>query len=430
MSGKRVLILVAVVAVGLVAAAVPALRSVGRSSPISEVPVYEVRRGEFVRRVHAEGNLEAVHATQLGAPAGIRGSVTIAWLAPNGSRVKQGDVVVRFDPTQMQKNLRDGVSDRATTESRMKQKQVREAGAIVNLERDAEMAVLDLEHAREFQSKDAEIYSRAEIIQSEIDEGLATERKEHADEVRGMRAELAEVDQDLLVIERRKAELQIQRAERELEELEITAPHDGIFVLKEVWGELPEVGSTIWGGNPVAEIPRLDEMKAKVYVLEADAGGLETGLSASVTLDAHPGREYAAKVDKVDALAKRRNRRVPVQYFAAELELERTDPELMKPGQRVQATLLLEELQDVLSVPRQAVMRVDDEQVVYVARGSGFEPVRVELGSMGLGRVVVERGLEEGDVVALRDPTRPLEAPEEDTTSEAPAAGPSVGAGR
>jgi multidrug efflux pump subunit AcrA (membrane-fusion protein) len=105
---------------------------------------------------------------------------------------------------------------------------------------------------------------------------------------------------------------------------------------------------------------------------------------------------------------------VPVQYFGVMLELERTDPALMKPGQRVQADLSLDEQSDVLSVPRQAIFEREGRPVVYVGRGRRFKPRPVELGTAGLGRVVILSGLEEGERVALRDPTRPLLAPDED----------------
>jgi HlyD family secretion protein len=402
--------------------ALPLWRGFGADS---DVPSCEVLRGEFVRRVHADGLLQAAEATVLSPPSSTRGSLRIGWLAPDGSRVHEGDVVIRFDPTDLEEKLAEGENQQAATDSRITQKQVREDSAVRNLERDADMAVLDLEYAREFQSKDALIFSRIEIIESEIDEELATQRKEHAEAVREIREDLAQVELDLLDIERRKADLQVEEARRELQELEVRAPHDGIFVLKEQWGRMPEVGQMVWRGNPVAEIPRPEVMEAKVYVLEADAGGLRVGAPATVVLDAHPGRVYEAKVKQVDALAQPRSWRVPVQYFGVVLELELTEPERMKPGQRVQAELSLDELSDVLSVPRQAIFEKDGRSVVYVGRGGRFEPVPVELGATGLGRVVVLEGLEEGDRVALRDPTRPLRAPAEEEGAGGVSAGPS-----
>jgi RND family efflux transporter MFP subunit len=412
---KRALILAGVLVVlAAVGAVVPAVKRLGGAGAAGDVPTYEVRRGDFVRRIHADGNLKAVEATLLGPPPEVTNPLKIAWLAPDGSPVAQGEVVVRFDPTEMEESLRDGMHDRAAADSRIEQREVRDEGSRHNLDLDSELALLELDYAQNFQSKDAQIFSRTEIIESEIDEDLARTKKDHADVAGSVHHELAQTELDLLAIERRKAELTIQQARDGLQKLEVRAPHTGIFVLKTMWGRRPEVGQMVWGGQAVAEIPRLEKMEAQVYVLEADAGGLEVGLPATVALDADPGRTFAAKVLKVTALAQRRNRQVPIQYFGVTLELERTDVEVMKPGHRVQAVITLDERADVLTVPRQAVFEEDGRKIVYVRRGGGFEPREVHLGPAGLGRMVVEDGIEPGDRIALRDPTKPAEDPAQD----------------
>ena len=61
----------------------------------------------------------------------------------------------------------------------------------------------------------------------------------------------------------------------------------------------------------------------------------------------------------------------------------------------------------MLTVPREAVFHGDDgTRRVYRMSGGDFEPVVVELGAAALGRVVVESGLSEGDVIALVNPDR------------------------
>jgi multidrug efflux pump subunit AcrA (membrane-fusion protein) len=47
---------------------------------------------------------------------------------------------------------------------------------------------------------------------------------------------------------------------------------------------------------------------------------------------------------------------------------------------------------------------------VYRKDKDRFEPVPVELGAATAGRVVIKKGLSEGDVIALRDPTRSLDS--------------------
>ena len=113
----------------------------------------------------------------------------------------------------------------------------------------------------------------------------------------------------------------------------------------------------------------------------------------------------AAKIKKVDTLAKRRTGWIPVQYFGATLELARTDPAVMKPGQRVRAVLALDRRPDAISVPRNAIFEKDGKKIVYKRAGAEFTPVAVTLGPAAVGRVVVEGGLSAGDEIALRDPT-------------------------
>jgi RND family efflux transporter MFP subunit len=406
-SRGRIAILASISIVGVIAvvAAVSSLIGLGRDDG---TPVVEVVREDFIRRVYAEGHLRAVDATPVAAPMDVQGPFKIAWLAPDGSRVRKGDVVVRFDPTELKKNLEDGKADEATAEMRTEKRRIERDSTLNNLSRDADMARLELKYAQEFQSKDPEIFSRTDIIESEIDQELATHREASAAGTREIQEDLATADLDLLEIEQRKAQMRIQEARQGLQALEITAPHDGIFVYERDWrGETVQVGQSLWNKQAIAEIPNLETMEAEVYVLEADAGGLTEGGVAEVILEARPDEPFQATVKKVDALAKRKIRWVPVQYFGVTLDLERTDPAVMKPGQRIRAILMLDEREDVLVIPREAVFNDDDDRkVVYRRKGWSFEPVEVELGPSALGEVVIESGLEEGDVVALKDPTR------------------------
>jgi len=385
------------------------------ASDAGDVPTTAVLRGDFVQRIWADGLVQAAEATPLGPPPMVRGQLRIAWLAPDGKHVEPGDVVIRFDPTDLETRLLEGRTERATADARIERTQVREESAGRNLERDAEMAGVELDYARRFQSKDPELFSRVDIAKSEIDEKLATVRKESAEEVRGIRDDLAEVEIDLLGIERRKAELKIAQAEGDLAALEVRAPHAGIFTLRDPeWGEPPRVGTVVWGGNAVAEIPRLDALEAKVFVLEADAGGLKAGVEASVVVDGRPGEVLPARVRSVDTLAQPRSFEVPVQYFGALLDFERLESGRIKPGQRIEATIVLEQRKDAISVPRQAVFEHEGRSVVYVRNGAGFEARDVRLGPAGLGRQVIEDGVEPGDLVALCDPTLPTGAADEE----------------
>ncbi len=393
------------------------------------VPTFRVSEESFVRRVPAEGNLRAAESTRLALDANIGQAMRIAWLAEDGTRVEEGDPVVLFDPTDLEKERDDASADRATADLKVSKQQAARRSELAKLEKDAEAARLKLENAREFQKKDELIFSRHEIIESEIDEELASEEMDHAVDSQATRETLSDAELRLLEIDRRQADRFLEQAEEGLASLELVAPHDGLVIFDRNWrGELPRVGQTAFPGNKIAEIPDLGRMEAEVFVLEADAGSLEEGRPAKVLLEAHPGRLFDATVERVDKLAKPRRRGSPVQYFAVVLSLEETLPEVMKPGQRVQAWLLLDEVERAVTVPRQAVFEKDGVNVVYRRDGDGFEAVPVELGPTSMGRVVIRSGLGGGDVIALADPER-VPREEETPAGGGGAGGPSLPGG-
>ncbi len=375
-----------------------------------DVPTVAVTKTHFVRRVTTDGNLRALKATQLSAPrTGGDYMMKIAWLADDGVLVKANDVVVRFDPSEGEKQLRDGNADLESASARLKEEAIRSKTAVEDRDSDAVLAGQELKQTREFQAKDPEIFSRNDIAESAIDEHLAGVKQTHAEETKSIERKLSSSKAGLITVDQQKAKITITHAKTQLDSMEIRAPHDGVFVMIRDWrGEMPRVGEQMWPGQVIAEIPLLDTMEAELFVLEVDGSGLAVGQPAEVIDEAHPELVYKGKVRLVDKLAKPRQPGVPVQYFAVVIELDKTDHITMKPGQRVHGTVILDQ-EDALVVPREAVVNKDGKNHVFRKGPKGWETVEIELGAATSGRVVVKSGLAVGDVIALRDPTRTLD---------------------
>jgi len=369
-------------------------------------PVYVVAPSNFVRRVTAEGNLKAVKATPLSAPQQADSPLKIAWIADEGTLLHKDDLVVRFDATDFSIALASGKDNRGTADNKHLRANVDSSTTKTNLLRDARQAEEELAAARRAHIDDAEIFSRYQQIESELDELLAGEKRKHANNVLGVREQLSRADDALIGIEAKKADLEIANAEKGLRSLELRAPHDGILVLQRDWrGDVPRIGATVWNGSPLGQIPDLAAMNAEVFVLEADAAGLTIGQKAMITLEANSSVRYSGKITQVDKLARPRLRGVPVQYFGITVTLDRTDPAVMKPGSRVLVQLELDNRANAFSIPRQAVFEKQGKKVVYVRRGDRFVPSAVTIGTSSPGRVVVTTGVTKGDALALTDPT-------------------------
>jgi HlyD family secretion protein len=368
------------------------------------VATFEVRLGRFVREVRGEGTLKSVRATPIVAPPSGRPQ-RVAYLARDGAPVKAGEVVVRFDPWESERDSADGKADRRAAVGKMDKTRAQGETTRRGRQLDRALAEDELDRARAFAPADEGIFSRHEIIESELDRGLYEKKVEALSGMLAAGDQLSRTDLALAGIEAGKADLRIREAEKGLKALEIAAPHDGLLVLERGWtGEPAHVGDTLWPGQKVAEIPEMEHLEARVYVLEADAAGLKPGLSALVSIEGRTEPAVAATVSRVEPIARPRTPQSPVKYFEAILALERTEPAYMRPGQRVQVVVQLEARDGVLAVPRAALFEKDGRRLVYRAAGRRFAPVEVTLGTGSAARVVVESGLQAGDRVALRDP--------------------------
>jgi multidrug efflux pump subunit AcrA (membrane-fusion protein) len=350
--------------------------------------------------------LKAVKATPLLVPMEVRRSQQVAWLARDGTVVEAGDVVVRFDPYDAEREAADGRADLAAARSRMDKAKADGGKSKRSLSIDQALAIDERDRARTFELTDAELYSRNQIVESALDRALS-ERKT---DVVGRKIEVSErlsrADLALGRVEADKATLKLTQAEQSLRALTIATPHDGLLVLERKWtGELLQAGETLWPGQKIAEIPDLATLEVRAWALEADAAGLQPGLAARVAIEGRPGVEYRATVARVQPVARPKERGSPVKYFETVLALERTDPEIMRPGQKVEASIVLEEAADVVAIPRGALFEKDGRRVVFKEDHGRFLPTEVTVGRNSVSRVVIEKGLAPGDRIALRDPT-------------------------
>jgi hypothetical protein len=422
---RRALTAGAVIAIGLAVAR--AVRSWTAAPTGGDVPTITVTRSAFVRRVTAEGNLRAVNATPVQIPRidGF-GGLKLAWLAPDGSPVKTGDVIARFDAVEANHQLRDAEVELESSGVQLRKEQLRAAASDGRYGDQAALARQQAEQTRRYQATDPLLFSRTEITEAEIDGRLAAAQQAHAEFAREVNHGIARSDIALAELSRQRAQVALDHARAALARLELRAPGDGVFVIRrDDHGDIPHPGAQLPFDATIADLPVTTEMEAELFVLEADGSGLEAGQAADVVVESAPDTVFHGKVRRVDKLARPREPGVLLQYFGAVVAFDHTDRAVMKPGQRVRGTLVLDR-RDAFVVPRQAVVERAGKTVVYRRDARGFTPVPVEIATATPGRVAIVGGLADGDAIAGRDPTRTPdpepEAEPEATTGAAPPA--------
>ena len=366
-----------------------------------------VTRGDFNVDIPALGELEASQSTSVIVPTGLRGPQSLAWILDNFSQVRAGDVVARMDPTRENYRLKmeQFDFDKLAFDSQMQTEKDKTISKTLSSGTQITSEEKDL--AERFFSEDERVYTKIEIIDQMRNQDYLVAKMHYFDWGLDKHGEQADAEQELIKLKQKGHSAKINRFENNLNQMEIIAPHDGLFVYQAGWdGSFPVVGDMMWSGFSIGLLPDISVMQAKLYVQESEAAGLALGKAATVYLDAYPDKAFAGKVTQVDALAKPKEKDSPVNYFQFTISLDKTSVEIMQPGRQVQAQVHLFNLQDVLTVPNQALFQKEGQYWVYLKTSAGFIKQAVTPGNRSLNRTEITDGLTEGDVIALTTPPK------------------------
>jgi RND family efflux transporter MFP subunit len=348
------------------------------------------------------GELQAVKSTPIAVPTRVRGSQTIAWLAPENTSVKKGDIVIRFDSVWYHERIQREEYNIAKMDLEIKQKKRVLEKEKNELKGQLGITAVEKEMAELYAARDETLYSRNKIIEDAVNLDYLKIKSRHYEQKKAKLEQKARAEMQLLNLKRRTSQMKVDQYKEALESLEVKAPHDGLFIYEKNWrGEKPRLGMSVWRGMKLAKLPDLSRMEAKVFVLESEAAGLKADLPVTVILDAAPGKTFPGKVTAIDSIAKPLEKKSPLKYFEIKVGMDTTDPGLMKPGNQVKAFIFVQQEQDVISVPNQALVFEKEQAFVNVKNSSGVEKRKVEIGARSLTRTVITGGLEEGETILL-----------------------------
>jgi len=418
------LILVAAVAAG----ATLAVKRLNR--PKRDVPTIRVARGNLDLKIYTIGELRAGKSAMLVAPP-VGATLRLIFLANTGTRVKAGDLVADFDPSDQQHNLEVASYDMKQAEQTITKAQ---ADASVEEAQDK----VDLLKA-EFDVRRAEMDVSKKDLVSVIDAKknlLALEEaKRHLAQLQeDIPSHAASNQASIAVAQERlaKARLRMEQAQKNIQEMHLTAPMDGLVAVQENrstnvyytgmrFSEYRQ-GDEVEPGGFVAEVLDVSGMEIQGKVAETDRANLSPGQPAQIEVYALPHLPIVGKVKDVAGAALQAGffSDSGASKFGVVIAADRPDPQL-RPGFTGLVSIAAGEVKSVLYLPPQAVFAKADNPVAYVRQGSVFVPQKIKITRRSETRVAIE-GLAEGTEVALVNP-------ELETARTAATASPALGGG-
>jgi HlyD family secretion protein len=285
------------------------------------------------REIRFTGTLQAVHSFKVLVPQiqGNYSAMTLTHLIPNGSRVKEGDVIATFDATAQMDAARDARAKYDDLGHQVEQKQAQNRA-------DAEKRAADLQQAQGDLAKAALELKKGPIL-AEIDR-LKNEEKAriarlHVESLRKSNALHDKADAaalNILELQRDRQKVAMDRAQDNIAKLELRARLAGMVAHENVFrsnslGHAQE-GDQLYRGQALVSIFDPAEMLVRCMVGEPDDAALKTGMRATVYLDAYPDLALPARLLYSSPVAAS-GFGSPIKTFTAVFHIDRSDPHLL-----------------------------------------------------------------------------------------------------
>jgi multidrug resistance efflux pump len=233
----------------------------------------------------------------------------------------------------------------------------------------------------------------------------AQAREKEVREARMLRRQTAEAELRRLHIRRERAERAMRHAEQNTQNMVVRAPFDGLIVMQPIFrgSALTEIqeGDEVRAGVPIAQIVDPSAMQVRARVSQADSSVISAGQPARISLDAYPGSNFPGSVKQVAPLAITSSVTPAVRAFVTLVTISESDPTLM-PDLSAAADIVVDRRENVLVVPRDAVVVESSGAWVQLERGGSFVRQKVTLDGLSDLQAVIASGVTEGAVVARR----------------------------
>lgn len=193
-------------------------------------------------------------------------------------------------------------------------------------------------------------------------------------------------DEALSAMNADKARVDLAKAR--LDKMDIKAPFNGVAGLRNV-----SVGDYVTPGQSLTNIEKIDVLKVDFRIPEVYLGSLRQGQKINVRVDAFAGQVFDGEVFAVNPRIDESGRSI---ILRARLD---NDEMILRPGLFARVNLIVENRDNALMIPEQALWPQGNQQAVYTIVDNKPVLVTVQTGLRRNGMVEITEGLSASDMV-------------------------------
>jgi multidrug efflux pump subunit AcrA (membrane-fusion protein) len=378
-----------------------------QTSAAAILPSAPAREGDFLVLIRCRGEIKAGRSVQVYTP--MVPNLRIAWLAPPGEFVKEGEVIVKFDSSSAKEQLMQKDAQLRQTQATLDQAVAQAKITAEQDKTDLADAQFTVERARLEASKQ-EIVSRLQGEQSKIDYGVAQQKLKVQEATVALHAASDKSKLASLTRQRDQAQSDVDITKARIAQMELKAPISGFLTFESNYSQgwmnaKPfKVGDNVWSGMVLAEMPDLSTLQLDAKVEEIDRGRIAVGQDVHIRIDSLPEITVNAKLDQVSLLAEVSNEFPPVRSFRAYAHITKPD-QRFRPGMNGGMDIIINRIPKAISIPAKALFTRAGKPIVYLAVNGQYRPTEVEVLARNPDEVAI-KGVSAGSMLTLVDPEK------------------------
>jgi RND family efflux transporter MFP subunit len=369
--------------------------------------VAPVKHGDFKVLVTTTGELRASKFVQVTGPAQAQAvnvyQTKISSIVPEGTVVKEGDIIAELDRQPVATRLNDVTLNLQKAQADFTTAQLDSTLNLAQAREDvrtAEYAVEEKKLAKEQAKFEAPTIKRqAEIDLDKAERALEQSKRNLDTKTKQAIAKMSSVGADL-----GRQQNQLKNIQEVMASFTVRAPSPGMVIYIREWnGKKKGVGSqwNAWDAT-VATLPDLTQMESDTYINEVDVRKIQVGQKVSISLDADASKKLDGVVTQIANVGEQRPNQ-DSKVFEVKIQITKADTTL-RPGMTTSNAIETASIPSVLSVPLEAVVTEAGYSFVYKKNGSRIVKQQIETGITNDNEIVVKQGLTKDDHVLLAPP--------------------------
>lgn len=372
---------------------------------------YKVKRGKFEAVLSCKGEINGVKATEIRVPRIIGDrdlelwELTILDLVQDGKSVKKGDFVVQLDASKIMASMRQEMQNLEKEVADLNNAKIDSTVTLSNLREEIKNAHLDLEYNKidlEQSKFESEAYQRkTQMAYQKAENSISKKERDYLLEKNKLKVRVGRTAE---WVERRQKK--IAKYQEAMSLTRITAPEDGIVIFGKSWEGKKfskDDGVPTYEFAPaIATLPDMSKVLSEIYVKEIDIAKIKTGDSVRVTFDALENVTIMGSI-KTIARVGEDHKDFDMKAFKVIIELDKTD-EGLKPAMSSNNEIIIARLENALLLPVTAIFKNNGKPFVYLKKQDEVIQQPIITGPENEEFIVVEEGIEEGDIIVLESP--------------------------